>query len=218
MLKRLFISFVFVCGPAAGIAVCAQDTVMVRKDSLLLASRQAVEDTVVTEPMVSHIAFKGIAVDGTSAAFGAELEKNGFRKTGNGMYSGTFAGVKNAVISLSEFCGNVWLVGVKFPAYQTWNQVKDEYLKFKSRLGWKYVTSPSVVREALSQKYREGSGQEAWGFENGTSSYSSTFEFMEGEIILYVLYDKPSGGMRVCIDYVDRLNAILKEEQDILDL
>lgn len=218
MLKRLFISFVFVCGPVAGIVVCAQDTVMVRKDSLLIASRQAVEDTVVTEPTVNHIAFKGISVDGPSAAFGAELEKNGFRKNGNGMYAGTFAGVKNAVISLSEFCGNVWLVGVKFPAYQTWNQVKDEYLKFKSRLGWKYVTSPSVVREALSQKYREGSGQEAWGFENGTSSYSSTFEFMEGEIILYILYDKPSGGMRVCIDYVDRLNAILKEEQDILDL
>ncbi len=218
MLKRLFISFVFVCGLAADITVCAQDTVMVRKDSLLIASRHAVEDTVVTEPTVNHIAFKGIAVDGPSAAFGVELEKNGFRKTGNGMYAGTFAGVKNAVISLSEFCGNIWLVGVKFPAYQTWKQVKDEYLKFKSRLSWKYVTSPSVVRETVSQIYREGSGQEAWGFENGTSSYSSTFEFREGEIILYILYDKPSDGMRVCIDYVDRLNAILKEEQDILDL
>ena len=220
MLIRLFISLACVYGVFAGITLYAQDTtrIAVRQDTVMVCRTQEAEDTVMTEPAVSHMAFKGIPIDGTAVAFGVELEKGGLRKTPSGAYSGTFAGVANAVVKPWDFRGNVWLVRVKFPAMETWSQIKDEYLKFKNRLAWKYVTTPSVVRETLSAKYREGSGQEAWGFENGTSVYSSTFEFVEGEIILYILYDKSSGGMRVCIDYVDRLNAIFKEEQDIQDL
>ena len=191
--------------------------VKAQPDTVVSASMPVNKEESVAE-MPRHILFKGIAVDGAPADFGRRLESQGYRKLGPNHFVGPFAGVENVSVALRTFKGAVWCVGLRFPALQTWPAVKKEYSRFKSMLAWKYVNSPAVVHESLSTKFREGSGQEAWGFENGTSSYYSRFDFLEGEILLYVTYDKTSGGMQLCIDYVDRLNSILKEEFDMNDL
>lgn len=223
MLNVLIISMVL-----AG--VNPQDTTVSKKDSVALAqlkdttvvaarsvSPEAEEE--ISKPVViTHIKFKGIPVDGSMNLFGKRLEQEGFQRINTANFAGTFAGIEKTQIHCHSISGNVWKVSVCFPAQLTWNEVKTRYMKFKDLLVWKYVINPVVVKEQLSGKYREGSGQEAWGFENGTSEYCSVFEFLEGDIIQYIVFDKPSGGLRVCIDYVDRVNSILKDESDMMDL
>ena len=166
----------------------------------------------------SHFSFRGLAIDGSRTEFGKGLEGLGYRRLSASSYTGSFAGVDGVQVFPSEAVGNIWKVSVLLPAQMTWMGAKEQYLQFKNRFGYKYVVSPSVVREHLSAKYREGSGMEMWGFENGSSVYYSSFEFHDGRILLYIVYDKPSGGMRVCVDYVDRINSLKKEDRDMEDL
>ena len=171
------------------------------------------------EPKVlTHLSFKGIPIDGSMEAFSKGLVDAGYRQAGGGVYVGFFAGVENAAVVPVAFSGKVWKASVFLPALATWSGVKEQYRKFKDQFAWKYVVAPSVVKESLSMKYREGSGQEMWGFESGMSVYKTVFEFPDGQIVLYIAYDKASGGMRVCIDYIDRVNELLKEENDMKDL
>lgn len=207
-----------------------RDTVLTNDtDTLVVApvlpSQQADSVTVVEEevdrpaPIVfQHLAFKGIELDGSPADFGKRLEKQGFKWRQGALYTGSFAGVDGVYLLVSSDQGNVWKTTVVFPASPNWPAIKEQYLRFKGWLGWKYVVSPVMVRERLSAKFREGSCQEAWGFENGTSVYSCTFDFSEGRIVLRVAYDKASGGMCICMDYIDRINSIIKEEKDMEDL
>ncbi len=166
---------------------------------------------------LSHLSFKGIPIDGSAVRFIGLLEKEGFRKGSSGLV-GTFAGVENVLIVPFEAAGNIWKIHVAFPPHGSWGEMREEYLKYKNWFGWKYVMSPTLSRERLSLRYKEGSGQEAWGFESGGSVYESLFDMMDGRIVLYVVYDKASSGMRLCIDYIDRINSTIKEERDMLDL
>lgn len=169
-------------------------------------------------PKIGHVLFKGIPVDGSSAEFGKKLEKNGFKLAGGNIYTGTFAGVQGSEILVSASGGCVWKVTVLFPSLQNWVSTKEQYLKFKNWFSWKYVTSPTVVRESLTPRFKEGCGQEVWGFESGASMYFSTYDIPDGSAVVYVIYDRTSTSLRVCIDYIDRMNSILKEEKDMSDI
>lgn len=168
--------------------------------------------------VLSHLQFKGIPIDGTIGCFGKSLVSKGFRQASAVSFIGPFAGVEETVVVPCVFSEKVWKVCVLLPPHASWSAVKEEYLRFKDQLAWKYVVQPSIVKEVISLRYREGSGQEMWGFETASSIYRSIFEFPDGEIVLFVTYDKPSGGMRVCIEYVDRVNELLKQENDMMDL
>lgn len=199
--------------------VSPQDTLKVRHHTDSLVKIHAEEaDVIFPEKEPAHFLFKGIPIDGTLDRFGKALEAEGYKRLSAVSYIGTYAGIGNSHVLPYEDAGNVWMVSVLLPARATWGAVKEEYLRFKTRFAYKYVVSPAVEREHLSSKYREGSGMEMWGFENGSSIYYSSFEFNEGNIVLYITYDKPSGGMRVSIDYVDRINSIKKEDKDMEDL
>lgn len=203
----------------AGDVVSPQDTLKAkhRPDTLVTVPAEEA-DVIFPEKEPAHFLFKGIAIDGPRDQFGKALEAEGYRRLSAVSYIGTYAGIDGCHILPCEDAGNVWMVSVLLPVRATWGAVKEEYLRFKTRFAYKYVVSPAVEREHLSSKYREGSGTEMWGFENGSSIYYSSFEFNEGNILLYIIYDKPSGGMRVCIDYVDRINSLKKEDKDMEDL
>lgn len=166
----------------------------------------------------SHLLFRGIPVDGTPQAFGEELVKSGFRCLSPSLYKGTFAGVEDCMVTFLTSNSLVWKVSVFFPVCENWSAAKKQYLKFKDWFSLKYATAPQAVRERLSQRFPEGSGSEAWGFEGGLSSYYSLFALEGGNATVYVSYDKPSGRLRVCIDYIDGVNSAVKDMNDMSDL
>lgn len=171
------------------------------------------------QPVIpKHLKFKDIDIDGGPAAFGKALEGQGYRVCSSTSYRGAFAGVENALITPHVCMGTVWKVGVVFPPNTHWIPIKEQYVKFKNWFAWKYVIKPSNVREQLSSRFREGTGQEAWGFESGAAVYRTVYDLQDGRVIIYVAYDQASGGMKVCIDYIDRINSIIKEETDMMDL
>lgn len=176
------------------------------------------EEEEAAEVVISHLLFKGVPLDGPLAEFGKGLEKAGFRKEATGRYAGTFAGIDEVSLQVFDAVGNVWCVRVSFPCHGNWASTREEYTKFKNWFEWKYVVPPVTVKERLSSRFKEGSGQEAWGFENGSSVYESLFSFDDGRVRVFVLYDRLSGGTRVCIDYVDRVNYLLKEKSEMMDL
>lgn len=202
------------------------DTVMV--EPIVPAKEEIVEVVPENQPEVipeapkpkelTHFLFKGIPIDGKPTDFGKKLEKNGFKPAVNGSYVGDFAGTKDCRIHLSSFDDKVWKVCVSFPSQKTWSEVKGRYNKYKNWLSWKYVVTPSFNLEYLSPRFKEGSGNEVWGFENGQSTYRTAYSFSDGQILVHIRYDSSNTGMFVSLEYIDRLNSILKEEKDMMDL
>lgn len=176
------------------------------------------ESAVEISAPASHLLFRGIPVDGTPQAFGEELAESGFRCLSPSLYKGTFAGVEDCMVTFLSSGSLVWKVSVFFPVCENWSAAKKQYLQFKDWFSYKYVVSPQTVREKLSQRFPEGSGAEAWGFEGGVSSYFSLFELEGGSATVYVSYDKSSGKLRVCIDYIDRVNSAVKDMNDMSDI
>lgn len=166
----------------------------------------------------SHMKFKGIPIDGSPSAFAARMTEAGFKCINISTFTGKFAGVEGATIKPSVGEGLVYKVVVTFPSQQHWFEAKQRYMTFKSWFEWKYVWKPAYVRHKLSKAFPEGSGQEAWGFENGSSQYETVFEFVDGTARLYIEYEKRRGGLCVCVDYIDRINSIFVEEADMSDL
>ena len=166
-----------------------------------------------------HLRFKDIEIDGPVEDFNTKIESlENFRKIAPSKFVGLFAGYSGCRIDVFDIKGTVWKVKVSFPSSELWPVVKEQYHKLKDWFCYKYVVSPVVVKENLHKKYAEGSGKEIWGFENHLSTYMCSFDFTEGTTVLYVEFDKASGGVMVCIDYVDRINSIMKEENDMMDL
>lgn len=187
-----------------------------RMDSVVVDKGR--ENVIIPVEQGAHFSFKGIPIDGSRYEFGKALESKGYRKVTDFIYSGSFAGCDNSAVILREGAGNVCSVSVFFPCRENWASVKEQYLTLKERLIYKYILSPAVVREHLNPKFGEGSGMEKWGFENGSSVYTSLFDFKSGMIVLSILDDKESDGLMVCIEYIDRLNHIKKENADLEDL
>lgn len=168
-----------------------------------------------------HFRFKGIRIDGPAALFADSLSHCGFHAIDQGkparVFKGQFAGVDDTVVRVHEKANFIWKVTVAFPLQDTWAQVKARYDRFKGAFADKYDVAPVSV-ERLTTKYKEGSGMEHWGFENGISVWQSIYDIPEGTVILSVRFDKKATKMYVGIDYIDRINAIVKEEIEMEDI
>ena len=111
----------------------------------------------------------------------------------------------------------VWKVSVSFPVQQSWNAVKSMYEKFKTSYNEKYETRPECT-EKLTQRFREGTGQEQWGFEDESSKWQSVFSLQEGFITLAVMYNRQTGNLFLVADYVDRVGYLMKVQIDMEDI
>ena len=99
----------------------------------------------------------------------------------------------------------------------SWNSVKEMYNKFKNSYIDKYNTRPECT-EKLSQRFREGTGQEQWGFEDDSSRWQSVFSLPEGFITLAIKYNRQQSNLYLVVDYVDRVNFLMKEAIDMEDI
>lgn len=141
----------------------------------------------------------------------------------NSAFSGSFCGVDNARIRLFpmdiSLHGSpvIWKVSVDFPVQDSWIAAKERYSLLKEMLYERYDVMP-VSTEKLSKRYPEGDDREKWGFEKFYSKWESVFSLPEGDIILSVKFDNRKTMLYVSLDYVDKINFMLKHSSDMENL
>ena len=141
----------------------------------------------------------------------------------NSVFSGSFCGIDNARIRLYPMdmslhgSAVVWKVSVDFPVQDSWIAAKERYAQLKEMLFERYDVEP-VSTEKLSKRYPEGDDREKWGFEKFYSKWESIFPLPEGDIILSVKFDNRKTLLYVSLDYVDKINYIMKHSSDIENL
>lgn len=170
---------------------------------------------------IPHFSFMGLPIDGGPLPYVESLKEKGFtfvNKTGNiFILTGTFAGVSDCAIGVNVKDDFIWKVSVSFPTQMSWPTIKAQYEKFKRNYAEKYETKPQSV-ERLSPRFREGTGQEHWGFEDESSQWQSTFDVPNGFIILAVRYNRTQSNLYLVVDYVDKVNYLMKEQIDFEDI
>ncbi|MBR3064998.1 MAG: hypothetical protein IKG90_05035 [Bacteroidales bacterium] len=89
------------------------------------------------------LSFKGIPMTGTLSSFGTELVKAGFKRNGDGTYTGDFSGYSGCKITPS---GNnpVQEVRVDFPVISDWDELEKAYDSLKEALTQKYSIEPKT--------------------------------------------------------------------------
>ena len=80
---------------------------------------------------------------GTLSAFGAELVKAGFKNTGNGVYTGDFAGYSGCKVTPSG-SNTVQEVRVDFPVISDWDALEKAYDSLQASLTRKYGIEPKT--------------------------------------------------------------------------
>lgn len=99
--------------------------------------------TAPTPSVTSSLSFKGIPMTGTLSSFGAELVKAGFRRNGDGSYTGDFAGYGGCRITPSG-SNPVQEVRVDFPVISDWDALEKAYDSLKDALAKKYGKEPET--------------------------------------------------------------------------
>lgn len=180
------------------------------------------QDTVRTLPAeIPHLQFMGFPIDGSPLPLIEGLKEKGFtfiEKKGNVfIMTGTFSGVQGCALGVNTKDSFVWKVSVSFPTQPSWSAVKARYEKYKSSYQEKYGMKPESV-EKLSSRFREGTGQEHWGFEDESSQWQSVFYLADGFITLSVKYNRAVSNMYLVVEYVDKVNFLMKEQIDMEDI
>jgi len=94
-----------------------------------------------TPSSTTPLSFKGIPMTGSLSAFGSELVKAGFRNSGNGTYTGTFAGYSGCKVTPSG-SNPVREVRVDFPVISDWDALEKSYDNLQASLTRKYGIEP----------------------------------------------------------------------------
>ena len=110
-----------------------------------------------TSSASNPLSFKGIPITGSLSSFGNELVKAGFRNSGNGTYTGDFAGYGGCKVTP---VGNnpVKEVRVDFPVITDWNTLEKAYDDLQASLTRKYGVEPRMI---------EGSNLAVYDLPNG---------------------------------------------------
>ena len=110
-----------------------------------------------TSSAANPLSFKGIPITGSLSSFGNELVKAGFRNSGNGTYTGDFAGYSGCKVTP---VGNnpVKEVRVDFPVITDWNTLEKAYDDLQASLTRKYGVEPRMI---------EGSNLAVYDLPNG---------------------------------------------------
>lgn len=96
-----------------------------------------------TTSVGTSLSFKGIPISGTLSEFGSKLVKAGFKSSGNGTYTGDFAGYSGCKITP---IGNpVYEVRVDFPVISDWNSLEKSYDSLQASLTQKYGMEPVLT-------------------------------------------------------------------------
>lgn len=166
-------------------------------------------------PETLRMCYKGIPITGTEDAFGAELGKIGYRKSGPEEYTGPLSGRQVSLrLHLTPASGQVWGVSAAFPAHGDWRSVKNEYDTVSAMLTAKYGKR-SESHERFQPPYREGDGYEMKAISIGKYRWHGLWETGEGVIRLSVEKVKERNRTEACtvISYMDKTGAELNTKE-----
>ena len=180
------------------------------------------QEPVRTLPLdIPHLKFMGMPIDGSPLGCIEYLKDKGFvfreQKGSIFIMTGRFSGQENCIVSITTKENFVWKTSVSFPTQPSWNSVKAEYERYKQSYTEKYQVRPECI-ENLIPRFREGTGQEHWGFEDDSSHWQSVFTLPEGFITLAIKFNRTNSMLYLVVDYVDKVNYIMKEQIDMEDI
>jgi len=132
----------------------------------------------------SHLAFKGVPINGSLSDFTAKLVNAGYTRTGSNTLTGSFAGYNNC--TLTVYGDNpVQRVSVAFPVISNWDKLEASY---------------DALQAMLTQKYGEP--------ETSANSNVATFHTSNGDVVLDADV-RDQSTWHVILDYVDEANNSL---------
>lgn len=183
---------------------------------------EAPEKSQEAAPVISHLEFKHVPIDGPVVSVVQALKDEGFVYKGVrgeiGILEGSFAGVEHSRVMVLGDGKNAYKVIVDFPCQQTWNSMKNQYLYFKRSYASKYFSTPSSVEKFPSYS-PEGSGREHIAIKEETAVYRSTFEVPSGLIVVSVQPGQNGEGkFFLRLEYVDGVNSARRDSVVIEDI
>lgn len=185
-------------------------------------------DAQTTEPIVTgstHLAFKGIPIDGTLSDFTKKLKHNGFFSTGmegnEATMRGMFGSYNKCKISIrtNKYTGNTCLVKVFFPDCYDWEEIYSSYTQLKELLTERYGQHTECVEEFHTMLYRPDeddlSKMQCLRFDE--CNYKTEWHLENGIIVLKMDHD----GILHCfltLTYIDSENYETTESEFLYDL
>lgn len=160
---------------------------------------------------IRHLEFMGVPITGKVSDFSRKLQTKGFErmsKDNDGFLTGQFTGKESVIMMLeTPKSKQVYTISVFLKdEFKTWETLKDEYNKYKTKLTKKYGIPDS--RELFEDPYYEGDGYEMQALRMGKCLYMSKFETLAGDIILAMAEQK------IVILYQDKRGCIINEAEE----
>lgn len=161
-----------------------------------------------------HLMFMKTPMDGTIAEFSTKMKTKGFvligTDGGRAAMKGSFMGQDCTIaIGSTTKSSSVYVVNVLFlREYESdeWYNIKADYRRIVSAFRGKYGT-PTDELEKFIYPYEEGDGMEIEALYRRKCWYFSRWKRPEGRIMVSMVNN------RICINYEDKKNALLEQEE-----
>lgn len=166
----------------------------------------------VKQDTATHLAFKGVPIDGTLDDYVSKMKQNGFShiqtKDGTAILNGDFAGYKDCFVGVSTLKQKdlVYKIAVIFSDKKTWSTLSGNYIDLKQMLTEKYGKPSSNVEQfdGSSQPTDDESKMYAVKFDN--CKYSCIWQTDKGEIQLSIDHNSVTRCF-VTLAYFDKINS-----------
>ena len=171
----------------------------------------------------SHLAFKGVPIDGTLKQYVRQMQKRGFKvesaKKESVRLTGDFAGFKDCAIDVFTLSQRdlVNSITVSFPPQETWERLSSDYFALKSMLTKKYGKPAKCTEKFQNASLYDDNGSKMFGVAQDACIYKT-------------IYSTPKGGIRLSIEhqsynycyvqlmYADRQNSDIVRSDAMNDL
>jgi hypothetical protein len=170
----------------------------------------------------THLAFKGVPIDGTLREYTLLMEKNGFtyiqHKDGVAILNGDFASYKNCTIGVATLKQKdlVSSITVMFPEKDSWSTLSSNYFSLKELLTEKYG-EPSDYTEEFDGIEPRDDNSRMYQVEFDNCKYYATFKTEKGTIQLSIDHEGVSSCF-VLLTYHDKINGDIIKQKAIGDL
>lgn len=173
----------------------------------------------------SHLAFRGIPIDGSLYDYTTQLRKLGYaeiaRQKDGVLLKGTFAATPDCNIFVGTTKENiVYGVAVEFPEASTWSELQGTYNTLREMLTKKYG-QPANTEEYFQSSYPLKDDDMKFSYVKwDRCKYITTFETEKGNIVLEISHREVDflEIAFVSLSYIDKQNILKKESSAYDDL
>lgn len=171
----------------------------------------SIAQTQVKTESSTHLAFKGVPIDGTLREYISKMEKNGFTlirsEEGIALLRGDFATYKNCTVGVATLKQKdlVSFITVMFPEQNTWSSLSSDYFTLKGMLTEKYG-KPSDYVEKFDGSQPNDDVSKMYAVQFDRCKYYTLYETEKGSIQLSIEHDGVTSCF-VLLRYQDKINS-----------